>query len=165
MGDRYIQYRILYTLYVKNYDGLLNGIDIKSLLNEGDLQFIDKGIISGELWYLHDQRLISIEQNTIKIKGKGIDIIDRILQKYYELLEGNREAGLEDSHNNISLMPNLFEMRKTTHFFIKKRSDLFKKFLISSSIFEKLISPAIMQVYNPIDKSIHIEYVKNLDIL
>jgi len=62
-------------------------------------------------------------------------------------------------------MPNLFEMRKTTHFFIKKRSDLFKKFLISSSIFEKLISPAIMQVYNPIDKSIHIEYVKNLDIL
>jgi hypothetical protein len=72
---------------------------------------------------------------------------------------------LQGSYDNISAIPDLFGKRKTTHFYIKKRAEKFKRFIVSLNIFEELLSPGITQIYNQIDKSIHIEYVKNLSLM
>jgi hypothetical protein len=68
--------------------------------------------------------LLKSKQNSyytnLKITAKGIDIVDTILQKYYEYLRGSPERDLQGSYDNISAIPDLFGKRKTTHFYIKK---------------------------------------------
>jgi hypothetical protein len=173
MSDRYIQYRILYSLYDNYYSGQPYGVDIKNLLQDESLGYIHQTILVGEIMYLEDSKLLERKRVShgvdaiiqVKITAKGIDIVNEILDMYHKYLENKEHMDLQGAYNNISAIPDLLGKRRATNFYIRKRSDLFRNFLRTTNIFAKLLIPNYIQRHTDIDKSIIAEHVMYLSSL
>jgi hypothetical protein len=80
-------------------------------------------------------------------------------------LKNREHIALQGAYNNISAIPDLLGKRRTTNFYIRKRSDHFRKFLHTTNIFAKLLIPNYIQRHRDIDKSIIAEHVMDLSSL
>lgn len=143
MSDRYNQYRILYCLYDAHINGQINGIDIMTLMQHESLKYIVRNKLIGKIYYLYGHGLIGIDEISspfVKITSRGIDIVNIILDKYHNFLKDIRDANLDGAHNNILAMIDSVEKRRTTNFYITKNTDAFKRFLINTNIFDRLLT-------------------------
>ncbi|MGA9153209.1 MAG: hypothetical protein WBZ36_21735 [Candidatus Nitrosopolaris sp.] len=75
------------------------------------------------------------------------------MDKYHNFLKDIRDANLDGRYNNILAMIDSVEKRRTTNFYITKNIDAFKRFLINTNIFDRLLTlpPNYIQHYKDIN--------------
>jgi Schlafen, AlbA_2 len=151
--NRYNQFRILYYLYHKHYE-IGGWQDSNELLKNDDLKYIPEPIINADIEYLRDSDFIDAtdvpnQRNfQIKIRAKGIDTINSIINGYIEFLEASSRSDLQKQFAHISAIQDTDSKMTQIYSYIKQEENTFRKFLKWSKIFERSAS-AIFEIPNP----------------
>jgi hypothetical protein len=109
------------------------------IINEEELRYIPKDTINADLIRLEDNSLIKVNRSqnieSLKISGKGIEIIDRILNGYPKYLETLADQQSMYEYNHISAMSEASK-RSQIYSYIIQRESVFRNYLSSSNVFE-----------------------------
>ncbi|MDF0682453.1 MAG: hypothetical protein P0116_15965 [Candidatus Nitrosocosmicus sp.] len=106
-----IRFRILLTLYNKHYSNMLGHIHpTESVIEESELNDIDKNVIYGDIVYLEDSELIigqgpigSNHSLAIKITHKGIDYVDKAINEFIETKLSEFEKLIKEQDPKIKI--------------------------------------------------------------
>jgi hypothetical protein len=140
MGRDYNRFLILYHLYDKHYILHFEWQDPSFMKMEGDLQYIMPLSYPSEIVYLQRKGYIEAipsdsYPNKVRISGKGIDIIDHVINEYQQYLGTMIDEESRYEHRHLSAIGNsgdLDAIRSQLYFYIRKRK-------LSSSIFYYLL--------------------------
>jgi hypothetical protein len=162
------RFRLLYSLYNKYYAKQFGWQDMSSMQQEEDLKHIPANSYAAELAYLQRKKFIEINNNKVLISGKGIDVIDHIMDQYLEYLRISTDQESKYEYRHLSAMEDIGDddaVRSQLYYYIKQRKLLFKNFLLSSNIFRKTtflnLSNDYLKLENDNDNRNEMEYNGN----
>src|SRR5690348_12583954 len=118
------RFRILYSLYNKHYAKQFGWQDVSSMQQEEDLKHIPANSYAAELVYLQRKKFIEINNNKVLISGKGIDVIDHIMDQYLEYLRISTDQESKYEYRHLSAMEDIGDddaVRSQLYYYIKQR--------------------------------------------
>lgn len=152
----YNRFRILYSLYNKYYAKQFEWQDMSSMQLEEDLKYIPANSYSAELVYLQRKEFIEGNNNKVMISGKGIDVVDHIMDEYLEYLRTTTDEESKYEYRHLSAIEDSGDddaVRSQLYYYIKQRRAFFKHFLLSSNIFRKTTFPNISNTYSKLENN------------
>jgi hypothetical protein len=141
-------------LYDKRYKGERGWINISTLLDTEDLQhFLTNqelmNTLMADIDYLSEggfiARSVQPHDGLVKIQQKGVDLVDAILDQYPRYLENTLDSDLHYRGQTILGSPEGYPRSSIAYFHIKQTPAVFKSFLQSSKIFERILSGLYLQ--------------------
>lgn len=150
--NEYNNFKILFSLYDKFYEGNRGWQECKSILGE-DLRYIANATIFADIYVLQEESLINTkyaglgfvdtkydrEYNPthLQITSEGIKVVDFILNNYPLFLRKRDDQDSKDQANHILAYPNPRGKRVQTYECIRRQVTVFEEFLQSTNAFSR----------------------------
>ena len=132
---------------------LLGTEDLRHILRNTDLTTM----ILGDIEYLVDAGFINLQGDmqtgTLRIKSKGSEALDLILESYEQYLKQQSDPILQDQYRHISLLPDNIKRPEIYRYAKEKYGANFKKFLEKTRIFQRFAQIRLINQNKPNDVS------------
>jgi len=136
-----------------NINELLKSDDLRHILRDPDLTTR----ILGDIEYLVEAGFINlqgdIETGTLRIKSKGSEALDLILESYEQYLKQQSDPILQYQYRHVSSLPDNIKRPEIYRYATEKYGANFRKFLEKTRIFEKFGQITVINQDKPDDVS------------